>query len=91
LYVDWPIAYRTKNPAALVGRVARGGGKIRRMRLDLSANERETAARACRALAYQESDRAKQMENPGMRAPIENAAQRYAALAERFEAARKRA
>jgi hypothetical protein len=31
------------------------------------------------------------MENPGMRAPIENAAKRYTALAEKFEVARKRA
>jgi hypothetical protein len=86
-----PIAYSTKNPATLVGRVARGGGKIRRMPLDLSASELETAARACRALAYQEGERAKKMENPTTRGPIENAARRYAALAEKFEAARKRA
>jgi hypothetical protein len=31
------------------------------------------------------------MENPGMRGPIKDAAKRYAALAEKFEAARKRA
>jgi hypothetical protein len=61
------------------------------MPLDLSAIELETAARACRAMAYQEGERAKKMETPGMRDPIENAAQRYAALAEKFEAARKRA
>jgi hypothetical protein len=65
--------------------------EFRRMPLDFSANELKTAARACRALAFQESERAKQMENPGMRAPIENAARRYAALAEKFEATRKRA
>jgi hypothetical protein len=56
------------------------------MPLDLSANELETAARACRALAYQESERAKQLENPGMRGPVENTAKRYATLAEKFEA-----
>jgi hypothetical protein len=61
------------------------------MPLDLSANELETAARACRALAYQERERAKKIENPGMRGPVENASQRYKALAERFEEARKRA
>jgi hypothetical protein len=61
------------------------------MPLDLSANELETAARACRAMAYQEGERAKKMENPGMRGPIENAARRYTALAEKFEAARKQA
>jgi hypothetical protein len=48
-----------------------------------------TAARACRALAYQEEQAAKRMENPGMRGPIENTAKRAAALAEKFEAARK--
>lgn len=58
--------------------------------LDLSDLELETAARACRAMAYQESERAKKMENPGMRGPIENTAKRAAALAERFERARKR-
>ena len=46
---------------------------------------------ACRAMAYQEGERAKGMENPTMRAPIDNASRRYAAMAERFEAARKRA
>jgi hypothetical protein len=61
------------------------------MALELSPIELETAARACRAMAYQEGERAKQMENPGMRDPIESAAQRYAALAVKFEAARKRA
>ena len=50
----------------------------------------ETAARACRALAYQEERAAKRMENPGMRGPIENTAKRAAALAKKLEAARKR-
>ena len=59
------------------------------MPLDLTATELETAARACRAMAYQEGERAKGMENPTTRAPIENAARRYAVLAEKFEAARK--
>jgi len=59
--------------------------------VELSATELETAARACRAMAYQEGERAKRMENPTMRAPIEAAAQRYAALAEKVEAARKKA
>ena len=85
------IAYTTRNLATLVGRDARDGGRIRRMPLDLTAAELETAARACRATAYQEGERAKQMENPTTCGPIENAAQRYAALAEKFEAARKRA
>ena len=60
------------------------------MPLDLSETELETAARACRALAYQEGERAKKLENPTTRGPIENAARRYAALAQKFEAARKR-
>jgi hypothetical protein len=61
------------------------------MPLDLTDLELETAARACRALAYQEELAAKKMENPGMRGPIENTAKRAAALAEKFEAARKKA
>jgi hypothetical protein len=60
------------------------------MPLDLTDLELETAARACRALAYQEEQAAKQMENPGLRGPIENTAKRAAALAEKFEGARKR-
>ncbi|HXQ00998.1 MAG TPA: hypothetical protein VN845_13160 [Solirubrobacteraceae bacterium] len=58
------------------------------MPLDLTAEELATAAQACRAMAYQEGQRAKAMENPTTRGPIESTAKRYAALAERFEAAR---
>jgi hypothetical protein len=36
-------------------------------------------------MAYQEGERAKKIENPGMRGPVENAAQRYAALAEKLD------
>jgi len=57
--------------------------------LDLTDAELATAATACRAMAYQEGARAKKMENPGMRQPIENAAKHYAQLVEKFEAARK--
>ena len=53
--------------------------------------ELATAVQACRAFAFQEGERAKKMENPSMRGPIENAAKRYATLAAKFEAARKRA
>jgi hypothetical protein len=60
------------------------------MPLELTDSELATAATACRAMAYQEGERAKQMENPGMREPIERAARRYAVLAEKLEAARKR-
>jgi hypothetical protein len=58
------------------------------MPLDLTPTELETAARARGAMAYQEGERAKGMEDPGMRAPIEDAARRYATVAEKFEAAR---
>lgn len=34
--------------------------------MDLTDLELETAARACRAFAYQERERVKTMENPGM-------------------------
>jgi len=61
------------------------------MPLDLTDLELETAARACRALEYQEGEAAKRMENPDMRVPIENTAKRAAALTEKFERARKRA
>ena len=59
------------------------------MLVDLTDLELETAARACRALAYQEEQAAKRMENPGMRDPIENTATRAAALAVKFEAVRR--
>jgi hypothetical protein len=59
------------------------------MTLELSDAELATAATACRAMAYQEGERAKKMENPTMRGPIESAARRYAALAEKLERARK--
>ena len=64
---------------------------MRHMPLDLTDAEPATAATACRAMAFQEGERAKALENPGMRGPIENAAKRFAALAAKFEAARKRA
>jgi hypothetical protein len=59
--------------------------------LDLTEADLATAAQACRAMAYQEGERARKMENPTMRGPMENTAKRYAALAEKLEAARKRA
>jgi hypothetical protein len=46
---------------------------------------------ACRAMAYQEGERAKKLQNHGMRGPIEKAARRYEALADKLEAARKKA
>jgi hypothetical protein len=59
------------------------------MPLELTDAELATAATACRAMAYQEGDRAKKLENPSMRGPIENTARRFAALAEKLETARK--
>ncbi len=60
------------------------------MALDLTDLELVTAARACRSLAYQEEQAAKRLQNPTVRAPIEGTAKRAAALAEKFEAARRR-
>ena len=59
--------------------------------LDFTDSELATAATACRAMAYQEGERAKKLENPTIRAPLEINSKRFAALAEKFEAARKRA
>jgi hypothetical protein len=59
------------------------------MPLDLSDAELATAATACRAMAYQEGERAKKMENPMLRAPIEATARRFSDLAMKLEAARK--
>ena len=59
------------------------------MPLDFTDAELATAATACRALAYQEGERANKIENPTTPGPIESAAKRYADLAVRLEAARK--
>jgi hypothetical protein len=55
--------------------------------LELTDLELQTAARACRAFAYQEEQAAKRLENPTIRGPTEDAARRAAALAEKFQAA----
>ena len=57
--------------------------------VDLADAELATAAQACRAMAFQEGERAKKLENPTTRGPIETAAMRYAALAEKMGAARR--
>lgn len=49
------------------------------MPLDLTGAELATAATACRAMAYQEGERAKKIDNPTMREPLASNAQRYAA------------
>ena len=74
----------------LVGRRAGDSATIRGMPLDLTDAELQTVGQACRAMAYQEGERAKTMENPTTRGPIESAARRYAALAQKLEAARKK-
>jgi hypothetical protein len=58
------------------------------MPLDLTDAELATAATACRAMAYQEAERAKKMENPTMRGPLVANSKQYAALAQKLEAAR---
>ena len=59
------------------------------MPLELTDAELSAAAQACRAMAHQEGQRAKSLENPTTRGPIERATQRYARLAEKLGAARK--
>jgi hypothetical protein len=60
------------------------------MPLDLTDAELATAATACRAMAFQEGERAKKMENPSLRPPLEVIARPFADLAEKLEAACKR-
>jgi uncharacterized membrane protein YhaH (DUF805 family) len=60
------------------------------MPLDLTDYELETVARACRALAHREKEDAEKISDPALRAPVQQRAQCAAALAERFERARKR-
>ena len=81
--------YSLRRSAELVGRVAEARATISGMLLELSDADLAIAATACRALAYQEGERAKRMENPTTRGPIESTARRYAALAEKLEAVRK--
>jgi hypothetical protein len=56
----------------------------------LTGYELETAARACRALAHREADDASKISDPALRTPVAIRAKCAAALAERFERARKR-
>lgn len=79
----------SKRLTALHGRTLSVDATIRAMPLGLSDAELATAATACRAMSYQEGERAKKMQNPTTGGPIENAAQRYAALADKLEAARR--
>jgi hypothetical protein len=59
------------------------------MPLDLTDYELETAARGCRALAHREQESAKNIGDPALRGPVQKRAECAAALAERFERARK--
>ena len=61
----------------------------RPMPLDLTDAELATAATACRAVSYQEGERAKKMENPTLRELLEANSKHYAVLAEKLEASRK--
>jgi hypothetical protein len=56
----------------------------------LTDYELQTVARACRALAHTEQESAKKISDPALRAPVQQRAQCAAALAERFERARKK-
>ena len=51
-------------------------------------NSRPPRPRAARS-RIRKAKRARKMENPTTRGPVENAAKRYAALAEKLEAARR--
>jgi hypothetical protein len=85
-----PKPYSPDCPPVLHGRTAAPAAKSAAMPLlDLTDLELETAARACRAMAYREEQAAKKMENPTTRGPIGNTTKRAAALAEKFERARK--
>jgi hypothetical protein len=53
--------------------------------------ELETRPRALRAVALQKGSSAEKISDPALRAPVQKRAQCAAALAERFEAARKKA
>ena len=55
----------------------------------LTDYELETAARACRALAHREGEDAAKISDPTLRGPVQQRAQCAAALAERFQRARK--
>lgn len=57
--------------------------------INLTDLELQTAAQACRAMAFQDGERAKKIDNPSLRGPMEDTARRYASLATKLEAMRK--
>lgn len=67
----------------------RRGATLRATPVDLTDSELATVAQACRAMAHQEGERAKSLENPTVRGPIEGATRRYIALANELEAERR--
>jgi hypothetical protein len=74
----------------LHGRAAASHGRIRAVPPHLNDYELETIARACRALAHVERESAEKISDPALRGPVQQRARCAAALAERFERARKR-
>jgi hypothetical protein len=66
-----------------------GRGRIGAVPPKLNDYELETAARACRALAHCEQESAAKISDPALRAPMRARADCAAALAEKFEQARK--
>jgi hypothetical protein len=68
---------------------ASGRERIPGMPPQLTDYEMETIARACRALSYGEQESARKIDDPALRAPVQQRAKSAAALAERFERARK--
>jgi hypothetical protein len=77
-------------PAGTAWTRALGGATMRTWRHDLTDAELSASATACRAMAFQEFERAKRIEKPSLRGPIEVTAQRYAVLAAKIEAARNK-
>jgi hypothetical protein len=75
--------------SALRGRGAAWAAESGVMPPQLTDYELETAARACRALAHVERESAEKISDPALRGPVKQRAQCAAALAEKFEAARK--
>ena len=73
----------------LHGRAAVRAAEFAAMPPQLTDYELETAARACRALAHVERESAEKISDPALRAPVQQRAECAAALAERFERARK--
>jgi hypothetical protein len=79
-----------KLASVLNRRTAARAAEFAAMPPQLTDYELETAARACRALAHVERESAEKISDPALRSPVQQRAQCAAALAERFEQARKK-